>query len=66
MGAFVGANFDSVSRLNKELEEKEQELKNSKHDLVQAKARQIEEIQQLKNKYGEKLKWLQGHNDYLK
>ena len=29
-GYFVGANFDSVSQLNKELEEKEKELQKSK------------------------------------
>ena len=30
MGAFVGASFDSVSQLNKELEGKEEEMQNSR------------------------------------
>ena len=34
MGAFPGANFESLSQLNKELEEKKQELQNSKKDSV--------------------------------
>ena len=38
MGSFVGANFDSVSQLNKELEEKEQALQRSKLDKAQAEA----------------------------
>ena len=32
MGYFVGANFDLVSSLNKEIEEKEQELQNLKQE----------------------------------
>ena len=38
MGASVVANFDSVYQINKELEEKEHELQNSKQDLVQDEA----------------------------
>ena len=45
IGAFVGANFDSVSQLNKELEEKEQELQKSKQELVQVEARHSQDIQ---------------------
>ena len=36
MGAFAVENFDSVSQLNKEFEDKEQELKKAKQDLMQA------------------------------
>ena len=66
MGAFIGANFDSVSQLNKELEEKEQELQKIKQDLEQAEAHHSQEIQHLKNEYEEKLNKLHGQNDYLK
>ena len=51
MGAFDGANFNSVSQLNKELEEKEQELQKSKKYLVQVEACHSQEIQWLKNEY---------------
>ena len=34
MGAFAGANFDFVSQLNNEYEDKEKELQNSIHDLA--------------------------------
>ena len=34
MGAFVGANLDSVSQLNKEFKDKEQGLQKEKHDLA--------------------------------
>ena len=32
MGAFIGANYDSVSSLNKEIEIKEQELQRIKQE----------------------------------
>ena len=66
MVAFGGANFDSVSHLKKDMEEKEHEMQRSKQKLVQVEAHQRKEIQQLKIKYEEKLKELQGNNDYLK
>ena len=66
MGAFVGANFDLVSQLSKEVKEREQELQRSKQDQAQAEAQHKHEIQDLKNEYDEKLRQLQGKNDYLK
>ena len=56
MGAFVGANFDLVSQLNKELEEKEQELENSKPQLAQGEAQHKQEIQHLKSEYEQNLR----------
>ena len=38
MGAFTGANIDSVSQLNKDILEKEQEIQNIKDDLVAVEA----------------------------
>ena len=32
MGSFAGENYDSVSMLNKEVEEKEKEMQNSKQE----------------------------------
>ena len=39
MGAFAGANYDSMSQLTKYLLSKEQELKTSKRDLEAVEAR---------------------------
>ena len=55
-----------MSQLNKEVEEKEQQLQRSKQDQVQTEAHHRIEIQDLKNEYEEKLRHLQGQNDYLK
>ena len=66
MGYFAGDNFDLVSQLNKELEEKEQELQRSKLDQVQDEAQYKQEIQHLKNEYEQKLRQLQSQNEYLK
>ena len=66
VGDFVGADFDSMSLLNKELEEKEKELQNSKHYLEQVEAQHRQEIRHLRNEYEGKLKKLQRKNDYLK
>ena len=56
MGAFVGANFDLVSQLSKEVKEREQELQRSKQDQAQAEAQHKHEIQDLKNEYEEILR----------
>ena len=66
MGDFDRENFDSVSQLNKELKDKEQELQNAKNDLEQAKVHHMQEIQLLKKEYEEKLNHLQNKNDYMK
>ena len=55
MGAFVGENFDSVYQLNKEFQDKEQELQRAKQELAQAKEQHREGIQLLKEEYEEKL-----------
>ena len=47
MVAFGGANFDSVSHLKKDMEEKAHELQRSKYKLVQVEAHQKKEIQKL-------------------
>ena len=56
MGAFAGANYGLVSLLNKEVEEKEQELQNSKQDQAQENIQHQRELQDLKNEYEDKLK----------
>ena len=44
MGAFARENYDSVSQLNKEMEEKEQELQKSKQDQEQVVAHHQQEL----------------------
>ena len=56
MGAFAGENYDSISQLNKEVEEKGQDLQRSKHDQEQAAGQHQHEMQALKDKYEEKLR----------
>ena len=66
MGAFARDNYDSISLINKEFEEKEQELQRSKQEQAQENAQHQHELQDLKNEYEEKLKQIQEHNDLLK
>ena len=48
MGAFTGANYDSVSNLHKDLLDKEHELKKSKEDLAAAEAHYPKETRLLR------------------
>ena len=66
MGAFAGSNYDSVVSLNKEIEEKEQELWRFKQEQYQANEHHKNELQNLKNNYEDQLKHLQEKNDLLK
>ena len=66
MGALAEENFDSVSQLNKEFKDKEQELQKVKPDLAQVDVQHRNKIQLLKEEYEEKLNQLQNKNDYLK
>ena len=66
MGAFVGANYDSVSRLNKYLLDKEQELQKDKKDLEAVEAHHQKEIQFLKQENEDKQKQLQKKIDHVK
>ena len=56
MGDFAGANFDSISELNKAFLDKEQELQKSKQDLVVAEAHHKQEIHLLKKEHEDNLK----------
>ena len=66
MGAFARENYYSIFLLNKEFEEKEQELQKSKQEQAQENAQHQQELQDLKNEYEEKLKQLKDQNDILK
>ena len=66
MGDFAGANYDSISQLNKDLLNKEQEQKTIKQDLVTAEACHQEEVRLLKQEHEDKQKQSQKQNDYLK
>ena len=66
MGAFVRENYDSVSLINKDVEEKEQELQRSKHEQAHANIHHQQELQDLRNEYEEKLRQLQDQNNLLK
>ena len=54
MGAFAGANYDSVSQLTKDLLSKDQELQKTKRDLEAAEARHLKEIQLIKKEHEDK------------
>ena len=66
MGAFTGGNYDSISLLNKEVEEKEQELQKSKQEQAQANIQHQQELQDLRDEYEEKLRKIQEQNDLIK
>ena len=66
MVAFDGGKFDSVSLLNKEVEEKDQELQRSKQNQAHDNAHHQQELKYLINEYEGKLKKLQEQNDHLK
>ena len=66
MGSFAGANYDSASSLNKEIEMKEQELQKIKQEQSHAMARHQSEMQELKDGYEHKIKQLQEKNNLLK
>ena len=51
MGAFAGANYDSMSQLTKDLLSKEHELQQAKKDLEAAEARHLKEIELLKQEH---------------
>ena len=48
MGDFARANYDSISQLNKDILDKEQELQKTKQDLVAAETHHKQEVQLLK------------------
>ena len=58
MGAFAGENYDSVSLINKEVGEKEQEIHRSKQDQAQEHVQHQQEFHDLKNEYEDKMKQL--------
>ena len=66
MGAFVGANYDSVSQLTKDLLSKEQELHTSKMDLEAVEAHHLKEIELLKKEHEDKHRQSQKKIDSLK
>ena len=66
MGAFTGANYDSVSQLTEDLLNKEQELQKTKEDLEAVDARHQKETQLLKQEHKDKHKKLQKNIDHLK
>ena len=66
MGSFTRENYDSVSLLNKEVEEKEKELQKSKQEQAQENAQHQQELQDLRNEYEEKLRQIQDQNNLLK
>ena len=56
MGAFAGANYDSVSQLSVILADKEQELQNTRLDLAAPEEKHAQEVKQLKEEYERKIK----------
>ena len=54
MGAFAGANYNTVSQQTKYLLSKEKELQKSRKDLEAAEARHLKDIELLKQKNQDK------------
>ena len=59
MGSFTGANNDSISSLNKEIEINEQELQKIKQEQTQEITRHHTKIQELKDDYEDQIKRMQ-------
>ena len=59
IGAFVGANYDSVSQLSVTLTDKEQELQKGKLDLETTEEKHEQEVKELKQEPENKIKQLQ-------
>ena len=66
MGAFVGANYNSMSQLTKDLLSKEQELHKARKDMEEAEACRVKDIELLKQEHQDKQRHSEEKIDSLK
>ena len=66
MGAFAGANYNSLSQLTKDILSKEHEIQKERKDLEATKARYLKYIELLKQEHQDKQRQSQKKIDILK